>query len=85
MSNEEAATPEQKDKSVKNEEADKFLKNCEKLLNATKEMGMDESMACMAFSLNIAVIIEDEQMAISLIKGTYKQLRDSYEEAKQME
>lgn len=84
MSNEEAA-PQQEDQSVKNEEADKFLKNCEKLLNATKEMGMDESMACMAFSLNIAVIIEDEQMAISLIKGTYKQLNDSYEAAKQME
>lgn len=84
MSNEEAA-PQQEDQSAKNEEADKFLKNCEKLLNATKEMGMDESMACMAFSLNIAVMIEDEQMAVSLIKGTYKQLHDSYEAANKME
>lgn len=85
MSNEEAVTPEQGEQSLDQGQADIFLQNCEKILNSTKEMGMDESMACMAFALNIAVMIEDEDMAVSLIKGTYKQLRDSYEAAKQME
>lgn len=84
MSNEEAA-PQEEQQTLDKGQADQFLQNCEKLLNATKDMGMDESMACMAFSLNIAVMIEDENMAVSLIKGTYKQLRDSYEAAKQME
>lgn len=82
MSNEEAVTPEQKEQRLEQGQADKFLQNCEKILNLTKEMGMDESMACMALSLNIAVMIEDEDMAVSLIKATYKQLRDSYQEAK---
>jgi hypothetical protein len=85
MSNEESVTPEQEEQKLEQGQADKFLKNCEKILNLTKEMGMDESMACMALSLNIAVMIEDEGMAVSLIKATYKQLRDSYEVAKQTE
>jgi hypothetical protein len=36
----------------------------------------------MAFSLNIAVMIEEEDMALALVRATYKQLRDSYQEAK---
>lgn len=84
MSNEEAA-PQEEQQTLEQGQADQFLQNCEKLLNATKEMGMDEPAACMAFALNIAVMIEDEDNALSLIKATYKQLRDSFEAAKQME
>jgi hypothetical protein len=81
MNNEELID-QLEDNQEKSKGAEQFLSNCEKLLNLAKELGMDESTASMAFSLNIAVMIEEEDMALALVRATYKQLRDSYQEAK---
>jgi hypothetical protein len=81
MNNEELID-QLEDNQEKSKGAEQFLSNCENLLNLAKELGMDESTASMAFSLNIAVMIEEEDMALALVRATYKQLRDSYQEAK---